>query len=53
MKLRVCPLDELLGHTPKGLKAEKAEQTAWFYSREEIQAWREAQEQPPTIPCLT
>ncbi len=52
VKLKVCQLDALLhekGRTPTGLKAEKAEQMAWFYTREVIQTWRETQEEtrPP------
>ncbi len=47
--------DDLLrkkGISPKGLKAEKAEQVAWYYSREEMNAWRQQQEQPRPSPAL-
>ena len=45
-KLKVAQLDELLtkkGVTSKGLKPEKAEMVAWYYTREEINTWRRQQ----------
>ena len=53
-KLKVAQLDELLrnkGAKPRGLKAEKAERVAWLYTRQEIQAWRAAQEPPRQAPA--
>ena len=53
-KLKVAQLDELLsnkGVKPRGLKAEKAERVAWLYTRQEIQAWRAAQEPPRQAPA--
>ena len=53
-KLKVAELDELLsakGVTPRGLKAEKAMEVAWRYTKEEIAAWRAKQEEvtPPAL----
>ena len=53
-KLKVAQLDELLnakGVTPKGLKAEKAMEVAWRYTKEEIAEWRAKQEEltPPAM----
>ena len=53
-KLKVAQLDELLnakGVTPKGLKAEKAMEVAWRYTKEQIAEWR-AQQQTLTPPAL-
>ena len=47
-KLKVAQLDELLskkGVKPKGLKAEKAMEVAWRYTKEEIAEWRAQQEE--------
>ena len=44
-KLKVAQLDELLnakGVKPKGVKAEKAMEVAWRYTKEEITEWRAA-----------
>ena len=40
---KVAELDELLrvkGKTVKGMKAQKAMEVAWCYTKEEIAAWR-------------
>ena len=53
-KLKVAQLDELLrakGVTPKGLKAEKAMEVAWRYTKEQIAEWR-AKQQTLTPPAL-
>ena len=60
-KLKVAQLDELLnakGVKPRGVKAERAMEVAWRYTKEEIAAWRATQEEltPPallnvTFPC--
>ena len=49
-KLKVAQLDELLrrkGIKPKGVKAEKAMEVAWRYTKEELAAWQAEQETPP------
>ena len=53
-KLKVAYLDELLskkGVKPRGIKAEKAMEVAWRYTKEEIAAWRAQQEEltPPAL----
>ena len=53
-KLKVAQLDELLnakGVKPKGVKAEKAMEVAWRYTKEEITEWRAKQETltPPAL----
>ena len=53
-KLKVAQLDELLnakGVKPKSVKAEKAMEVAWRYTKEEITEWRAQQETltPPTL----
>mgnify|MGYP003314047312 CR=1 FL=1 len=53
-KLKVAQLDELLrakGVKPRGVKAEKAMEVAWRYTKEEIAAWRATQEAvtPPAL----
>ena len=53
-KLRVAQLDELLsakGVKPRGVKAEKAMEVAWRYTKEEIAEWRAKQEEltPPSL----
>ena len=53
-KLKVAQLDELLnakGVKPKGVKAEKAMEVAWRYTKEEITEWRAQQEEltPPAL----
>ena len=53
-KLKVAQLDELLnakGVKPKGIKAEKAMEVAWRYTKEEIAEWR-AQQEALTPPAL-
>ena len=53
-KLKVAQLDELLsakGVKPRGLKAEKAMEVAWRYTKKEIADWR-AQQQTLTPPAL-
>ena len=53
-KLKVAQLDELLskkGVKPRGVKAEKAMEVAWRYTREEIAEWR-AQQETLTPPAL-
>ena len=53
-KLKVAQLDELLrrkGIKPKGVKAEKAMEVAWRYTKEEIAEWR-AQQETLTPPAL-
>ena len=50
----MAQLDELLnakGVKPKGIKAEKAMEVAWRYTKEEIAAWRAQQEEltPPAL----
>ena len=58
-KLKVAQLDELLrrkGIKPRGVKAEKAMEVAWRYTKEEIAEWRAQQETltPPVLlstPC--
>ena len=53
-KMKVAQLDELLsakGVTPKGLKAEKAMEVAWRYTKEQIAEWR-AKQQTLTPPAL-
>ena len=53
-KLKVAQLDELLskkGIKPRGVKAEKAMQVAWRYTKEQIAEWRAQQEEltPPAL----
>ena len=53
-KLKVAQLDELLskkGVKPRGVKAEKAMEVAWRYTKEEIAEWRAKQEEltPPAL----
>ena len=53
-KLKVAQLDELLrrkGIKPKGVKAEKAMEVAWRYTKEEIAEWS-AQQETLTPPAL-
>ena len=53
-KMKVAQLDELLskkGVKPRGVKAEKAMEVAWRYTKEEIAEWR-AQEEALTPPAL-
>ena len=53
-KLKVAQLDELLskrGVKPRGVKAEKAMEVAWRYTKEEIAEWR-AQREALTPPAL-
>ena len=53
-KLKVAQLDELLskkGVKPRGVKAEKAMEVAWRYTKEEIAEWR-AQQETLTPPAL-
>ena len=53
-KLKVAQLDELLskkGVKPRGVKAEKAMEVAWRYTKEEIADWR-AQLEELTPPAL-
>ena len=54
-KLKVAQLDELLnakGVRSKGVKAEKAMEVAWRYTREEIAGWREKQQEALSPPAL-
>ena len=54
-KMKVAQLDELLrakGVTPKGLKAEKAMEVAWRYTKKEIADWRAKQQETLTPPAL-
>ena len=54
-KLKVAQLDELLaakGVKPRGVKAEKAMEVAWRYTKEELAAWRAGQEPTPPPPAL-
>ena len=49
-KFKVAQLDELLrakGVKPRGVKAEKAMEVAWRYTKEELAAWQAEQETPP------
>ena len=53
-KLKVAQLDELLsakGVKPRGVKAEKAMEVAWRYTKEEIAEWRAKQVKltPPAL----
>ena len=53
-KMKVAQLEELLrrkGIKPKGVKAEKAMEVAWRYTKEEIAEWR-AQQETLTPPAL-
>ena len=53
-KLKMAQLDELLGRKgikPRGVKAEKAMEVAWRYTKEEITEWR-AQLEELTSPAL-
>ena len=53
-RFKVAQLDELLrakGVKPKGVKAEKAMEVAWRYTKEEITEWR-AQQETLTPPAL-
>ena len=52
--MKVAQLDELLsakGVKPRGVKAEKAMEVAWRYTKEEIAEWRAKQEEltPPAL----
>ena len=54
-KLKVAQLDELLnakGVKPKGIKAEKAMEVAWRYTKEEIAEWRAKQQEVLPPPAL-
>ena len=54
-KLKVAQLDELLnakGIKPKGVKAEKAMEVAWRYTKEEITEWRAKQQEVLPPPAL-
>ena len=53
-KMKVAQLDELLstrGVKPRGVKAEKAMEVAWRYTKEEIAEWRAQREAlaPPAL----
>ena len=48
-KLKVAQLDELL---PKGIKAEKAMEVAWRYTKDEIADWRAKQQEVLPPPAL-
>ena len=53
-KMKVAQLDDLLsakGVKVRGVKAEKAMEVAWRYTKEEIAAWRAKQEEltPPAL----
>ena len=53
-RLKVAQLDELLdakGVRPRGVKAEKAMEVAWRYTKEEIAEWR-AKKEELTSPAL-
>ena len=53
-KMKVAQLDELLnakGVKPKSVRAEKAMEVAWRYTKEEIAEWR-AQQETLTPPAL-
>ena len=53
-KFKVAQLGELLrakGVKPRGVKAEKAMEVAWRYTKEEIAEWR-AQQETLTPPAL-
>ena len=54
-KLKVAQLDELLsakGVKPRGVKAEKAMEVAWRYTKREIADWRAKQQETLTPPAL-
>ena len=54
-KLKVAQLDELLsakGVKPKGIKAEKAVEVAWRYTKDEIADWRTKQQEVLPPPAL-
>ena len=54
-KLKVAQLDELLsakGVKRRGLKAEKAMEVAWRYTKKEIADWRAKQQETLTPPAL-
>ena len=54
-KLKVAQLDELLskkGVKPRGVKAEKAMEVAWRYTKKEIADWRAKQQETLTPPAL-
>ena len=54
-KLKVAQLDELLNAKdvkPKGIKAEKAMEVAWRYTKKEIADWRAKQQETLTPPAL-
>ena len=54
-KLKVAQLDELLskkGVKPRGVKAEKAMEVAWRYTKEEIAEWRAKQQEALSPPAL-
>ena len=51
----MAQLDELLnakGVKPKGIKAEKAMEVAWRYTKEEIAEWRAQQEELTPLALL-
>ena len=54
-KLKVAQLDELLNAKcvkPKGIKAEKAMEVAWRYTKDEIAEWRAKQQEVLPPPAL-
>ena len=54
-KLKVARLDELLsakGVEPRGVKAEKAMEVAWRYTKKEIADWRAKQQEVLPPPAL-
>ena len=54
-KMKVAQLDELLnakGVKPKGVKAEKAMEVAWRYTKDEIADWRAKQQEVLPPPAL-
>ena len=54
-KLKVAQLDELLsakGVKPKGIKAEKAMEVAWRYTKDDIAEWRAKQQEVLPPPAL-
>ena len=54
-KLKVAQLDELLskkGVKPRGVRAEKAMEVAWRYTKEEITEWHAKQQEALAPPAL-
>ncbi len=56
--LKASEMDKLIraqGRKPKGLKPDKARLVAWLYNKEELNAWRAANESAalPPPPVLT